>query len=498
MPADGSRTMAVLIGSWLLVAAVGSPVCTAEEPGSSVSSDRDSARTGGDGVKQVTAEDQFGQWRGPDGNGTAPNADPPTVWSETNNLRWKAALPGRGLSTPIVWGDRVFVTAAVPVGERLDTTAHEDADGAHNNVTPDRRQQFTVLAFDRDDGSLVWQRVVREAIPHEAAHETGSWASPSATTDGSRLYVSFGSQGYYALSLDGEPIWETDLGDLSIRHEHGEGSSPVLHDGTLVINWDHQEQSFLVALDAATGKQRWKTSRDEITSWSTPYVVEVDGKAQVIVSATGRIRGYDLESGAVIWECGGLSRNVVATPVAAKGIVYVGNSYDDRAMLAIRLKGARGDITGTDAVLWTRKRDTPYVPSPVLVGDILCYLKHSQGFLTCVDGPSGKTLLGPVRLPSLGNVFASPLAAAGRLYISGRNGSTVVLDLEQDFRVLSVNQLDDSFSASPAAAGGDLFLRGEGHLYCLREARRVTPSPGAASSGASARTPPRPATAARE
>jgi outer membrane protein assembly factor BamB len=394
----------------------------------------------------------------------APHADPPVRWSVGENVVWKTSLPGRGLSTPIVWGDRIFLTASVPFGE-AQAADGKHADGAHDNVEPERRHRYVVLAVHRNDGRLLWERTVRSARPHEATHVTGSWASNSAVTDGRHVYASFGSAGIYALDLDGKVVWEKDLGDMQVRHEHGEGSSPALHGDTLLVNWDHQGPSYLFALDKHTGAERWKVERDEITSWSTPLVVEHGGTTQVVVAATGKVRAYDLKTGTVVWECGGLSRNVVASPVAADGFVYVANSYDWQAMLAIRLADARGDITGTDAVVWQRSRDTPYVPSPVLVGDALCFLKHSHAMLTCVEAKTGETRFGPVRLEGLRGVFASPVAASGRLYISGRNGATAVVDVEAPFKLLAVNRLDDSFSASPAVAGDDLFLRGDGYLY---------------------------------
>jgi outer membrane protein assembly factor BamB len=271
--------------------------------------------------------------------------------------------------------------------------------------------------------------------------------------------------------MQGKIVWQKDLGDMRVRHAHGEGSSPALHGDTLIVNWDHQGDSFVVALDKSSGKQRWKVARDEITSWSTPLIVPHDGGAQVVISATNRVRAYDLATGELIWSCAGLSRNVVASPVAAGGLVYVANSYDWKAMLAIRLDKAKGDVTGTDAVVWTRDRDTPYVPSPVLAGQDLCFIKHNQAFLTCVDPASGETRSGPTRLSGLRSVFASPVAAHGRLYIAARNGATAVVDLASGYVVRALNQLDDSFSASPAIVGGDIFLRGERFLYCIGESQ---------------------------
>jgi len=414
----------------------------------------------------VAGDKHWPQWRGPLGTGVAPHGTPPVEWSETRNVRWKVPIPGKGHSTPIVWGNRIFMTTAIAHGDAVETR-HDDSHGAHNNLPPSHRVSFVVVAVDRRDGKISWQRTVRDEVPHESMHETGSWASGSMATDGKFLFASFGSRGLYGLDMNGKVLWEKDLGDMQIKHGHGEGSSPVLHGDSLVVNWDHQGESFVAAFDKRTGKQRWKVMRDEMTSWSTPLVVEHEGKAQVIVAATRRIRAYDLATGKVVWECGGLSGNVVASPVAADGYVYVGSSYETRVMLAIRLAGARGDITGTDAVAWTRDRDTPYVPSPLLYGGTLCFLKHYQGILTCVHAKSGKRMYGPLRLDGIGNVYASPVGAADRIYVTDLDGTTDVIRRGEKYVRLSRNQLDDSFSASPAIAGDELYLRGERNLYCI-------------------------------
>jgi len=221
----------------------------------------------------------------------------------------------------------------------------------------------------------------------------------------------------------------------------------------------------------ASGKQRWKVNRDEVTSWSTPIFVEYKGRLQVVVSATKRIRGYDLATGDVIWECGGLSHNVVASPVSADGMVYAGSSYGKQAMLAIRLDGAKGDVTGTDRVAWAIDRYTPYVPSPLLYGGRLYFLRHYQGILSCLKARSGDVLYGPARLPGIRNVYASPVAAAGRVYITSRRGVTLVLKHGDEPEILAENLLDDRFSASAALVGDEIYLRGEQHLYCIGVAR---------------------------
>ena len=279
------------------------------------------------------------QWRGPSGTGVAVDADPPTNWSETKNIRWKTKLPGRGHSTPIVWDDRIFLTAAIPVGPKLPPRP-SGRPGAHDNLPVDSEYLFSVIAINRENGDLIWDKTVHQAIPLEGAHYTASLASASPVTDGTRVFAHLGTQGLYCLDFDGNVVWSKQLGTMHTKHGHGEGSSPALHDDTLIVNWDHEEQSFLVAIDKATGKELWRRDRDEVTSWSTPLILKLDGSAQVIVCGTDRVRGYDLASGDVIWQCGGLSANIVATPVAADGILYVGSSYEKRALMAIELSGA--------------------------------------------------------------------------------------------------------------------------------------------------------------
>ena len=406
------------------------------------------------------------QWRGPLGTGAAPDADPPIEWSETENIRWETALPGMGHSTPVVWGDRVFLTTAVPDGKPVEPV-YDHAPGSHDNLPVTQHHKFVVLAIGHRDGIILWQRAVHEEFPHEGGHYSGSLASASPVTDGEHVYAFFGSRGLYCLDLDGELVWEADLGEMQTLHAHGEGSSPALYGDTLIVNWDHEGQSFVAAFDKRTGKEQWKVTRDEVTSWATPIVVEHGGRPQVVISGTDRVRGYDLATGRVIWQCGGLSRNVVASPVAGDGMVVAASSYDTRAMLAIRLEGARDDITGTDQVVWTRGRRTPYVPSPLLYKDSLYFLRHYQGILSRIHAKTGEERHGPLRLPGIGNVYASPVGAAGRIYITDRDGLTVVLSHDANPTVLAQNRLADSFSASAAVVGAELYLRGQHSLYCI-------------------------------
>lgn len=408
------------------------------------------------------------QWRGPLGTGSAVDADPPLHWNATENVRWKTPLPGRGHSTPIISADRVFVTAAIPDGPRLEPRM-SGRPGAHDNLPITQAQRFVVIAIDRGSGDILWQTTVHRAIPREGGHRSASLASASPVTDGQRVFAHFGSYGLYCLDFDGQLVWDKQLGQMHTKHGHGEGASPALFGGFLVVNWDHEEQSFLAALDPSSGEELWRRRRDEVTSWSTPLIVEVEGARQVVVCGTDRVRGYDLESGATIWECGGMSANIVATPVAADGVVYVGSSYEKRALMAIRLAGAEGDITASQHVLWSRQRGTPYVPSPLLYDGSLYYLTHYQNVLTRVHAQSGSDAPGAMRLGELRDIYASPVAAAGRVFVTDLRGVTLVIADSDVPRSLAVNRLGESISASAAIVDREIYLRGDRHLYCIAE-----------------------------
>jgi outer membrane protein assembly factor BamB len=442
-------------------------------------------------------DQQWPQWRGPRATGEAPHGKPPVTWSEQKNVQWKVEVPGRGSASPIVWGDQVFVLTAIPTG-RSETppappqapagaapggeTSAAPAPGPSRprGVAPDEILRFVVLAYDRETGKLRWEQTATEQQPHEGTHPDGTWASASAVTDGEVLIAHFGSRGTYGYDLSGKLLWTRDLGDMETRRGFGEGSSPALHGPHLVINWDHEGDSFVVVLDKRTGQERWRRSRDEVTSWATPLVVELDGRPQVVVSATGRIRSYDLASGEVVWEASGMTTNAIPSPVYGHGLVIAMSGFRGNATRAIRLAEAKGDVSTGPAVAWTYDQDTPYVPSPLLAGERLYFLKSNQGILSCLDAKTGKPFYGPVRLPSVQGVYASPVAAAGRVYIAGRDGTTVVLEDGPELSVLAENTLGDGFDASPAVAGDTLFLRGRKFLYALGE------SPGGAASGSAA------------
>ena len=385
------------------------------------------------------------QWRGPLHTGEAPHGNPPLEWSEEKNVRWKVEIPGLGKSTPVIWKDLVFVTTAVPKG-------------AGGNL------EYVVQAHNRSDGQLRWRKAVKEQAPHEGTHKDGSFASGSALTDGERVYAFFGSRGLFALDLKGNLVWEKQLGTMQTRLSFGEGASPVLHGEHLVVNWDHEGHDFVVALDRKTGREIWRTERDEPTSWSTPIVVIHEGKPQVIVNATNRVKGYDLATGKTLWEAGGMTTNVIPSPVHADGTVYVTSGFRGNALMAIRLSLAQGDVTGKPAIAWSYGRDTPYVPSPLLHKGGLYFLKTNSAVLTRIDVATGKPDY-TQRLEGLSNVYASPVAVGGRIYVLSREGVAMVLEAGPSPKVLATNRLADGFDASPAIVDDEMYLRGHKYLY---------------------------------
>ncbi|MEZ6137775.1 MAG: PQQ-binding-like beta-propeller repeat protein [Pirellulaceae bacterium] len=408
------------------------------------------------------------QWRGPSGTGYSAQASPPTRWNDSENVRWKTPIPGRGHSTPVVHEDLLFLTTAIPAGEPLPPKM-SGRPGEHDNLPVDHKHQFVVLAIDRANGTIRWQRVVHEAVPIEGGHKSASLASASPIVDEGRVYAFFGSHGLYCLDFEGTLIWERQFGQMHSKHGHGEGASPVLHGQAIVVNWDHEEQSFVTALNKTTGETIWRNERPEVTSWSSPIIVEHGNRPQVIVAGTERVRSYDLETGDEVWQCGGMSANIVATPVFSNGVLVVGSSYEIRNMLAIKLDGAQGDITGSDNVLWTRTRGTPYVPSLLLVNDGVYFLAHYQNILTRVDLTTGEESPGAMRLGELTSIYASPVAAGEFVYITDLEGTTMVITTGPTPRVVAVNRLNEHVNASAAIADNSLFIRGEKHLFCITE-----------------------------
>ena len=324
-------------------------------------------------------------------NGVAPQGNPPTEWSETKNVRWKVEIPGVGSSTPIIWGDRIFLLTAIET-DKVSPDVPPPAEQPKRPfgiVFPNHVHQFAVLCLNRADGKTLWQQVATEAVPHEGHHPDNDFASATPITDGQRLYVSFGSRGLYCYDMAGNLKWQRKLGELQTRLSFGEGSSPALHDGTLVTTWDHEGPSFIVALDAATGEERWRQPRDEQSDWATPLIVQRNGSTQVVTNASKRVRSYDLTTGELLWECGGQVGNVTPSPVAGHDLVFCMSGYRGNALYALPLD-QRGDLTGGDKIAWKQDRGTPYIPSPLLYDDRLYFTQANDGILSCLNARTGE------------------------------------------------------------------------------------------------------------
>jgi outer membrane protein assembly factor BamB len=360
-----------------------------------------------------------------------------------------------------VWGDRLFLLSAVPVG--VDgPRSHE----SRTAIQPREVHRYVVIALDRRTGRVLWERTARQERPRAPSMKDGTWASSSAITDGQRVFAFFESSGLYAYDMDGSLLWEKHLGEKQMFADVGEsGSTPVLHGHRLVIVWDHRGESFIVALDARTGAELWRRSRDEVDSWATPLVVTHGGRDQVVTAAEKRLRSYDLETGDVVWEGEGLTMNPIPSPVTDGAMVFAMSGFQGNRLSAIRLADARGDISRGKAVAWTLDRDTPYVPSPLLYDGFLYFIKSNAGILSVLDANTGRPHYQTRRLEGVAEVYASPVAAEGRVYITGRDGTTVVLRHGASFEVLARNTLDDGFDASAALVGSHIYLRGYRYLY---------------------------------
>jgi outer membrane protein assembly factor BamB len=413
------------------------------------------------------------QWRGPNANGVSMTADPPVLWSEDKNIKWKVAIDGEGTSTPIIWGDKVFVLTAIKTDEK-DPSIPDPKDQPKTNFfdikRPNNKHAFVVLCLDRNTGIEIWRDTAITKIPHEGAHNDNDFASASPTTDGERLYCWFGSAGLFCYDLNGKKLWERELGEARVGSSLGEGCSPVIHKDKLVIVRDHSHKGSIEVLNAATGETLWRKTRDEDNAWATPLVLEHSGRTQVITAASDFVRSYDLDSGEIIWQCSGLTGNVTPCPVVDGDFVICMSGYQGHAAVAIPLTET-GNISGSEKLRWTTDRGTPYIPSPLLYDGLLYINQSNQGILRCLDSKTGEVVFGPERLNGISNIYASPVGAAQRVYIPGRDGATFVLKHSGKFEPVATNQLDERFDASPAVVGRNLFLRGEQHLYCIEESR---------------------------
>ena len=402
------------------------------------------------------------QWRGPFNTGMAVG-DAPLRWSDSSGVVWKVPIAGRGHSTPVIAKGRMFLTTAVPTGRGAQPTARLRGGGGGADAGLEHR--FDVIALDPATGKTLWQRTATTATPHEGYHRTyGSFASNSPVTDGERLYAFFGSRGLYTYSLDGTLLWQKDFGvKLRMDNAFGEGTAPTLHDNRLILHFDHLDGGFLVMLDPATGREIWRVARTERFNWAAPFVATHAGKRQIIVNGL-TVRGYDFDSGALLWEAAGLGENSVPQVVQHNDLVYAMSGHTVKWLMALRL-GRSGTLTAGNGIVWSTARGVSYTPSPLLHDNRL-YVVSDAGLVSCFNATTGQPIYEQRRLPRLYNFKASPVGANGKVYLATEEGDVVVLRMGDTFEVLATNTLEDqSYIASPVILDGAIYLRSRTHVF---------------------------------
>jgi outer membrane protein assembly factor BamB len=411
------------------------------------------------------------QWRGPGSQGISSETGLPVEWSPTKNVRWKAEIPGHGNSSPIVWGSRVFLTTAIEgevvPGAHAVKHMDEGKEFRHPDaVGDDHKQTLKVLCLDAETGKLLWERTAWEGTPYDSRHKKASFASQTPVTDGERVYAFFGAQGLYAYDFEGKLLFKVDVGALP-NMGVGDGTSPVLWKDRLILLCDEDtgEKSFIAAFDSKTGKEVWRTPRKVQVNWSTPIVVNANGRDELIAGGFETIAAYDPATGKELWRTKGLESNAVPTPVAAGDIVVLTSGAPSKVAIALR-PGGSGDITGTPRILWRYAKGTAYVPSPLLYGDYV-YLVTDKGLVSCLDAKTGEVKYEGARVPVPATFLASPVAYEGKLLLASEDGDTFVVRAGPVHEVLGTNPVGEPVYASPAISRGRIFIRGASHLFCI-------------------------------
>ncbi|RPI83417.1 MAG: serine/threonine protein kinase [Planctomycetaceae bacterium] len=420
--------------------------------------------------------DHWPAFRGADARGVADDARLPDHWSASENVAWKLETPGRGWSSPIVWGDRVFLTTCIDSGAPPEARKGLYF-GGEQSKPPQRNHDWKVLCYELATGKPLWEKTVHQGIPQTPIHVKNTYASETPLTDGQHVYAYFGNVGLYCLDFDGNVVWSKTMEPRKTQMNWGPAASPALADGKLYIVNDNQDESYLQALNAADGQEEWRVSRDEQSNWSTPYVWKNDRRTEVVTAGTRKIRSYDL-AGKLLWEIAGMSPITIATPYESKGLLYVSSGYvlaPSKPIYAIR-PGAQGDIslgstqTSSDHIAWCQKTAAPYNPSTLIYRDRL-YVLYDRGLFACYDAVTGKEIYSKQRLGA-SEYTASPWANAGQIFCLSESGETVVIEAGDEFRNLHTNRLedDDMCMATPAIASDRLLIRTVSRLYCIRKA----------------------------
>jgi len=423
-------------------------------------------------TSRITAQNWPG-WRC-DGQGISPEKNLPLKWSEDEGVKWKTSIPGTGHSSPIVWGNRIFVTTAVAEDPNVETFRGGVYMGGNRPKPDESAYAYLVICLDTDQGKVLWSKAVVRQNPKTRRHTKNTYASETPVTDGKYVFASFGSAGLYCVDFDGNIVWQRDLGLMRRQRGWGTGASPVLFRNTVIFNCDSDDDSYIATFDKATGDQVWRTERNEGSSWGTPFLLEAGDHTTIVTNASRRMRGYDAATGKLLWECAGGSMITVPSPVATQELVFLSSGHSllpNRPIVAVRTE-ASGDITPprgqsqSDGVAWLHRSGGAYVTSPIAIGEYL-YVPQDRGSLTCYEAKTGKVVYENQKLGARNTITASPVAGDGRIYIQTEDGECYVVKPGPEFEILAVNKLDEVFCASPAVSTGKIFLRGRKHLYCI-------------------------------
>jgi len=414
-------------------------------------------------------------WRG-DGQGISTEKNLPLKWSEDEGIKWKTPIPGAGHSSPIVWGNRIFVTTAVAEDPNVETFRGGVYMGGNRKKPDESEYAYRVICLDADQGNVLWSKAALRQNPRTRRHTKNTYASETPVTDGKYVFASFGSAGLYCVDSKGNLVWQRDLGLMRRKRGWGTGASPILFRNTVIFNCDSDDDSYIAAFDKVTGNPVWRTERNEGASWGTPFLFEAGGRTTIVTNASRHMRGYDATTGKLLWECAGGSMITVPSPVAAQGLVFLSSGHNllpQRPIVAVRPE-ASGDITPlrgqsqSQGIAWLHRSGGAYVTSPIAIGEYL-YVPLDRGLLTCYEAKTGKVVYEKQKLGDRNTITASAVAADGNIYIQTEGGECYIVKSGPKFEILAVNKLDEIFCASPAVSAGKIFLRGRKHLYCIEK-----------------------------